>query len=155
MRSPFWLRGEEIEIIDRELNQRVSLLEESQQKKVTALLYSITYAEKWSVRRKAWMSRWVGYFFSPQRSLSKRKVSNISTRDMADLPGLVDHLVRQVGLQKPAPSILAEYHSKELVRKQGIGLLPWVRFIFKPPRIQDHSCYVEDGMEAYHYVLKD
>lgn len=172
LRSPFWLKGNEIEVIEQEIHchSRVRTLDDSQQRKVAALLYGIAYAEKWALRRSTWISRclqniaiWMPKklvnFPVPQQQLSHRKVRKILSHETNGLPEVIDHLVHQVGMEKSAPAILAEYHLShhQEPRQENGEAFPkkGFRFAVRPSQTLDPSAYVEDGLEAYRYVLKD
>ena len=164
LRAPFWLNGREITAIDHALtlHEQVRTLNIAQQQKVAALLFSIAYAEKWAVRRSTWIVRcaqkivyWVpgcSFFFrtlgtlnfnvchAPSAEFSRRKFRKILRNDRLGIPFVIDHLIKQIGLEKPPSFILAEYQLNPLATTIAAlqrGLNTWLSGIDFPSISED------------------
>ena len=163
LRTPFWLNNREIGVIEQALgsHQCVKSLNEKQQQKVAALLFSITYADKWAARRRTWLARGLQRLASwliplkSQKNLSKRKICKIIGKDPASVPAVIDHLVNRIGLDKPLPLIFTEYHALPPgltpQQKSNAPQIPIKKSFFWGDAL-NVSDYVADSLEAYQYV---
>lgn len=146
LRTPFWLNNHEISVIEQALrsHQSVKDLNEKQQHKVAALLFSISYADKWAFRRKKLISRMVHWFLYRKTNFARRTISHIKGTDPLSLPFAIDHLVNQIGINKPASVIFTEYQT-----------LPKPLPSSKRSHSINISNYISDSLEAYKYVFID
>ena len=165
LRAPFWLNNREIRIIEQVLGSHHSVksLNEKQQQKVAALLFSITYADKWAARRRSLLARglqWLPSWLIPlkfKKNLSKRKICKIADKDQSSVPAVIDHLVNRIGVDKPALLIFTEYHAPPGLlmptEQESENLQSRIKnFLFGCNSIK-MSDYVADSLEAYQYVI--
>lgn len=164
LRTPFWLNNREIKIIEQALgsHQGVNSLNDKQQQKIAALLFSITYAEKWAQRRKTWLARglqWMPSWMIPLKfntNLSKRKICKIGSKDQSSVPAMIDHLVDRIGLDKPVSLIFTEYHALPALaptEQKSKSLQKCNKKSFFYGNAVKMSDYVADSLEAYQYVI--
>ncbi len=167
LRTPFWLNNREIGVIEQALGSHLGVknLNEKQQQKVAALLFSITYADKWAARRKTWLTRgwhWLASWLIPLKSkthLSKRKICKIAGKDSSSVPAVIDQLMNRIGLDKPASLIFTEYDASpsalEASEQEFEDLQTRIKNSSFWSSAINVSDYVADSLEAYKYVIDD